>query len=370
VVSYIFIFAVLLLSLFSIKNRFARLNNNIIYYIILPFFLCFGYMTGSDWRGYEMDFDYSLADIFYSYREKGYGLLGYIFKLLGLNFWHYAIFVKLIGFYLFLYLYRIYSPNNYLGFIFFFVNFALFLWIDHPARNFCAIIIYLCSLKYIYERKFVKYSLICLLALLFHLTALFFIPIYFLHRIYSKKMYWRFIILSVFIYCFSSSFLPLIDKLFSNIPFYIRYNPYLNELYTDSTMSFLRFFFNIGILSLSIIYKDHIEKKFQYARLIMNLSFIYLLFFSIGNVNTIFFRFNLYLAFTFCILISYLSVCLTSFRKSSFSIFIIILSFIIMINLITKDYRYIPYTNYVEYLFQEKPSYRERSNYNTINSPY
>ena len=37
---------------------------------------------------------------------------------------------------------------------------------------------------------------------------------------------------------------------------------------------------------------------------------------------------------------------------------------------ITADYRYIPYSNYFQYLMQDKPSYKYRSIYNIQNSPY
>ena len=37
---------------------------------------------------------------------------------------------------------------------------------------------------------------------------------------------------------------------------------------------------------------------------------------------------------------------------------------------ITGSYKYIPYTNHIEYLFKTSPSFYERSNYNHENSPY
>jgi hypothetical protein len=39
-------------------------------------------------------------------------------------------------------------------------------------------------------------------------------------------------------------------------------------------------------------------------------------------------------------------------------------------NKITADFRYIPYTNYMSYILQDKPSYTYREGYNKKYSPY
>ena len=41
-----------------------------------------------------------------------------------------------------------------------------------------------------------------------------------------------------------------------------------------------------------------------------------------------------------------------------------------MLNNITKDYRFVPYSSYIQYFGREKPSYYERSIYNHVHSPY
>lgn len=83
---YIAVFILLQLPLIFDKGKFNR-RNNIIYYFILPLFLCFGYMTGSDWRGYELSFEFNnLTDVLTYRKEIGYGLLGYFFKIVGLSF--------------------------------------------------------------------------------------------------------------------------------------------------------------------------------------------------------------------------------------------------------------------------------------------
>ena len=39
-------------------------------------------------------------------------------------------------------------------------------------------------------------------------------------------------------------------------------------------------------------------------------------------------------------------------------------------NTVTKDYRYVPYTNYLQYVLTEKPTFSYRYYYNMNNSPY
>lgn len=367
---YISIFILLLLPIIFDNGRITK-RNGIIYYLILPLFLCFGYMTGSDWRNYEIDFNFidSFNDVQENDREKGYYLLGYLFKLIGFNFWNYAITIKLIGYYIFLSFYKRYSEGNVFGLIFFFVNFALFLWIDHPARNFCAIIIYLYSFKYIYERKIFKYILICLLASFFHLSALFLIPVYFFNRSYNKNLYLILVALSIVFFIVSNTFLPYLNILIDSSFFYSRFKAYLNELYIGQTMNVFRFIFNVLIVLLAIIKQKEIE-KYKYGSLMLNLSVIYLLIFSLGNINIILFRFNFYYVLPFVALISYLFCIFNSLSYKVYKYSIILISFMYLFILITKDSRYIPYTNYISFTFKEKPSYYYRINYNSNNSPY
>lgn len=367
---YIAVFIILLLPILLDNSKFTK-KNNIIYYLILPLFLCFGYMNGSDWRNYEIEFYEidSFREVWGYGREKGYTLIGYFFKLIGLSFWHYAITIKLIGYYIFLTFYKKYSESNLFGLIFFFANFSLFLWLDHPARNFCAILVYLFSFKYIFEKSFVKYLLIIFLATFFHLSALFLLPVYFFNKSYSRNIYIILVIISVILFLTSYALLPYITSLFEPFFFFNRFDAYLNEMYIGKSMNVFRYSLNIFIIVLAIIKKKKFE-IYKYGTLMLNLSIIYLLFFSIGNINVILFRFNLYYAIPFAILISYLFTIMHSLRKKIFKYAIIMISFLYMYQLITKDFRYIPYTNYLSFSFQAKPNYYYRSNYNYNNSPY
>lgn len=74
--------------------------------LYIVFFLCFGYMCGSDWRNYEMYYEGidSTNLILYLLRmEPGYVLLMYLSKILGIGFWEFAIFLN-VYYVLFLYI--------------------------------------------------------------------------------------------------------------------------------------------------------------------------------------------------------------------------------------------------------------------------
>ena len=88
----------------AVTPFFRELSDNRKWYIFMGvylwLFLCFGYMTGSDWRVYE-EWYYSLDfnRLFYDYyAEPGYYLYMMLFRLLNVGFWPYFILTKTIIF--------------------------------------------------------------------------------------------------------------------------------------------------------------------------------------------------------------------------------------------------------------------------------
>lgn len=259
------------------------------------------------------------------------------------------------------------------GLVFFFVNTALFLWIDHPARNFCAIIIYLFSFKYVYEKKFIKYLFICLLASFFHLTALFLIPVYFAYRYYSNKALTVFIIVSLSLLLIQQTLFGFIEEYVLGIEFIG--NRLSNYMYSDvGYMEIAGSFWGLSIhtviMVLMLLNRSKIEDKFRDGYFIIFMSVVFFFFLVIGLAFPIFFRLNLFFTIPYAIMISLLFLSSPKLHKIAISFLCIILPFVILIRDITSTYRYIPYTNYIEYVFENKPNYYYRSEYNYRNSPY
>ena len=194
---YNIILLLLLISLYIGDNKICK-NNNIIIYYAIPLFICFGYMIGADWRMYEVEF-YDISQRLES-KEPSYYILAQIFRFIGFGFWEFSILYKLIGYYVFIIIYRRYSLNNMWGLIYWFPNYALFLWMDHPARNFIAIILFSCALLYLEKGKVFKYVLLTILASTFHATCLVMLPLYFIVRQTPNNKYYIWLTCVVLVY--------------------------------------------------------------------------------------------------------------------------------------------------------------------------
>ena len=370
---YIFIYLLLLLTVILERNKFNSLNY-FVYYFILPTFICFGYMTGSDWRNYELAYDDIQNFIAGTQKEKGYYYLGQIFKCIGFSFWEFVILLKLIGYYIVLYNYQKYTNKTFESIIILFVFFMLYLWIDHPARNFCSCIIYITGVKYIYDRKMIPYVLTCFIASLFHMTAIFLIPIYFLYRFYSTKILFvltvaasTFVIIQSISGSLIAKFLEINDYLALRMSSYMG-TEYMERVSLSTSLSTM---FHGIIVIFMLSNRKIIESRYSYGYFVLLLSIIFFITSVVGISFGILFRFKYYFILFYCIAISYLyEATYNSIKRFIINILILIVPMGAMIMQITKTSKYIPYSNYLEYSFREKPSYLYRSNYNMVNSPY
>src|SRR5690606_9649569 len=98
-------------------------KNKILVGIITMLFFCFGYMTGSDWRTYELFYTTPVNDVVaISYFEPGYILLNNIFRFLGLEFWHWFIVIKCITYIIWLWFFNKFSGQYFFLVLFFFLG--------------------------------------------------------------------------------------------------------------------------------------------------------------------------------------------------------------------------------------------------------
>ena len=248
------------------------------YNIIMAFFLCFGYMCGSDWRTYEPFYnEIDLSHLFENNRtEPGYYLYMLPWRFLDVSFWSYFIITKLLIFISISYIIRKYADDiQYLTWFVFLPQAGFFTFIDNPMRNAIAAAIFFISVKYIIKRNFKKYLICCLLASSFHATALVLPPLYFiLYRHISTKAY---IITFLIVFVFFG-----IPGLFENILINVGgINPFILNKLTwylmgDSPDSVSKVF-SLGMLLQVVIYffllycRMNVEKE-KYGRLILNAS--------------------------------------------------------------------------------------------------
>ena len=190
----------LVLFYHSIKYEFLykekrKWKKFIIFMII--FLFAFSYQMGTDWLNYQRFYEYDVPNInltnffsnsqFVFSSEKGFVLLNIIFYKLGFN---YEIFTGIvIGSSLFLILNFIEkkSDNFYFSFFLSIVMFLFGYSLEPVLRQLIALALIVTGFKYIEEGNFIKYLLIIILAVQFHLSAFIAIFIYFLEKIKLNK---------------------------------------------------------------------------------------------------------------------------------------------------------------------------------------
>ena len=92
--------------------------------------------------------------------------------------------------------------------------------------------------------------------------------------------------------------------------------------------------------------------------------------FRLGLTFTVFMRFAMYFAALYVLAVIQVTDNLKIESKKIYLTYLLLITLLSCYNSISKDYRYVPYSNYLEYIYQEKPSFEYRSTYNQNNSPF
>jgi len=377
---YISIYLLILFFALNKKLKNTKVLFNLLL-VVLGIFLCMGYMTGSDWRQYELEYNSLNSNDIIKYvkgYEYLYPALQMVFKSIGFTFWQFFITLKIILFFITIKTFEKYSQYNYAwGLLVFYGVFGLDAYIDNPMRNLIASVIFLSSIKYIISNKLLKYIIMIILASSFHMSALLLLPIYFIRNtnINKKIILISLVGLVIFAVIGQWAFRKLLVEFIwtrSNI-IAERFNVvYLDKSFYENRNHIITVGFLVHVVMYILIFlkKEEIEKQ-KYGRLIFNLTYVYMIVYIVSFAIWIFFRMRLYLFVPFCISIAYLPYLYTKLYARLLSISIIlIMSFFTMLSTITGSYKYIPYTNHIFYLFKNKPNFYERSDYNFRNSPY
>ncbi|MGL6100289.1 MAG: EpsG family protein [Fusobacteriaceae bacterium] len=179
---YYFIFITLLIFIFLKKKE--KQNNIFIIFLLGFYILSFmRWEVGTDWESYYNNYELnnSLLDFYSSVHfEKGYQTLNFISKKIYDNY-NFLLFIQATIIFSFIYYSLKRTSSNLLVSLF-------YLYTSHFGNIFfvrqsIAVSIILFSIKYIEERKILKFYMIVFLAMSFHISALIFIPAYFIYRI-------------------------------------------------------------------------------------------------------------------------------------------------------------------------------------------
>jgi len=183
---------------------------------------------GTDYYNYVVIFKESQNNFWDSRIEKGYLLINRIIAMLGGDE-HFMFFVICALTILFVYL-ALYDRRDKIS-----VGIGMFMFLllyyqtsYNLVRHVLAISILLFSLKYVFDKKFIRFIMWVAIATLIHSSSVFFVPVYFVNRILEKKPY---ISIQAMILAMVFLFIRYMDiiflKIFSLIPFLESYSTYL-----------------------------------------------------------------------------------------------------------------------------------------------
>ena len=348
--------------------------------VILCLFLCFGYMTGTDWKTYEYWYDHlDFNRFYYGYvSEPGYYIYMMIMNKLGIPFWPFLLFTKCLLFILvFKSLYDYSKESIWLSLMYYLPWFGLYFFIDNPLRNCIAVGVFMLSTKYILEHKFWKFFWMTLLAASFHVTALFLL---FLYPVYTKDVKkWVYLVLFVVInivFMNRELVVNLLTVVLGKIPFL--QNKVLSYFLLDSVFAQGKDFsfglvWQMALFVLILCYKERIVEQIggENGMFAFNAAMIYFLLVRFAMSFQILMRLQLYFSVYVCVCIG---LAFLSFKWRSRLLYLALYMSVTMyvcVDKITGTGRFIPYTNIVDYCIRgEFPSFSQRYLYNIDNSPY
>jgi|GEM_PF-649727 len=368
IVYYIPILSILFLNyLYNDKLDLIALKGLQYCIIFLAFFIfCGGYMTGSDWRNYELIYNsITINQAFQMPKEQLFYIYMAIFKYAKIEFFPFLIISKAIIFFLLINsIIKISQDDNFALFIFFgYYYFSLFIFVDNPLRFMMALGIVSISFNKIVNNKPFQFIIIIILAALFHISALIMFPVYLIRKINFPKIV-LIVLFSVYYIIFSPNvILKILQALYNIFPIFILLmRSYILKMKNlEYNLLSIGLIYNYIIIILIIIYSDEIRAKpngdFKYA-----MTIIYFVLFKLGSVVPTISRLNL-LFMPFYIS----SVCslLKSIQyKKIFEIILIVYISLATYETINQSYVYIPYSNYFLMLGKSEIPYSIRTEFN------
>lgn len=217
-IPYILFFLLFLVLAVIVQQRKedVALCRKIEYGAICLFFLFFGFrgFIWHDWTIYYPHFmdcewgDFLEYDYFES-REPGWLLLQLLCKSVVENYQFLVLVTTAINTAFLIRFFRRYSYNLLLGLAIYLV-FSGFVLSINLMRNSLAILLFINALPYVEERRFWPFLGICLLASMFHLSALTFIPLYFILNLHINKYIFAGVILAAHVLLFVR-FSPILE---------------------------------------------------------------------------------------------------------------------------------------------------------------
>lgn len=258
--------------------------------LILLFIAGFRYETGVDWRIYTSMFETTAPideitnplgrEQIFSTPDYGYCLLISTVKYLGGSIQTIFFIVSLIT-YVFLFRSITFFSDGKTTSLLIYFSLLFFVLDMSGMRQSLALSIFFYSIRYIYEKNFVKFALLLLLAASFHWSAYLLLCMYFIIRKYfSTKALIAFFVISLMIYVLKISwFNMMIEKLaplLGDLVFATRLLFYSRDEAAEAGRvlnlnTVMNIFFYISTFSLLLYYRPQLEKNNKYFNIFLNI---------------------------------------------------------------------------------------------------
>ncbi|WP_373425853.1 EpsG family protein [Paenibacillus endoradicis] len=306
----------------------------------LPLFIVAGFRfeVGVDYKNYVATYikiNNSLRDVsIFELRsmldmEIGYLLLNRLVDFLFGNLQYVFVISSFITLILVLVTIYRYSSNVYLSVLFF--TLGAYISSFNIQRQYIAIAIIFFSIKYVIERKLIRYIFSVLIASMFHTSAVLLLPLYF---ILNKKINAKKIIIGIILVCLSTVLMP---NILSIVQKYF-YSQYSLESYgmNDGTIN------NVIIAAFYMILAMYLQKKSSDISIknivLINWSFINLLLAILSTEVWLITRIMSYsLIFQILLLPEFVKSVENKYVKSIISFLLILLSIYLFVTTITNE---------------------------------
>lgn len=149
------------------------------------------FRVGTDSWNYTRDFRSGLDIYNFQFNESveiGYQVLNYTLLSLTYNYFWLFFISGLIVVYCYLQIIKRYSVNYWFS-VFLLITLGIYTFFFNGLRQGLAMAIFTLAIPYLLEKRLIPYLLVCAIASLFHITALFIVPFYFIVNLKIKSIY-------------------------------------------------------------------------------------------------------------------------------------------------------------------------------------
>ena len=362
-----------LLCLIADKLQARHRTCYLLIIIWLYAFLCFGYMTGSDWRAYELMYNEENLTRFINKGEFGFVWLIDFFKFFIEDFWIFNACMKMFFLYALVTFFGFFTNNKYAALGLSFCFHTLFLVIDCPMRFMIGVSFVILSVKFLLQKRWLIFILFSLFAVLFHLTSLIVsmvLILCYLSRSYVLKMS-EIILWCAFILCLAISNSPkILEGIFSianSVPLFEYYTTWYS-IENSSDLTLISILKTAFIGTIIIANKEKII-NWKCGDYIFSTAFFSL---TIGGLFSLIptgFRLNIVPKYFQVIAILELFFTVVYKYKITPKLlmkYVLLLLFAVLLMREVKSPKYTPYSNSIYYILTKHLPYTYRYNHNYI----